>query len=63
MPVDLTCRELVGLVTDFLEGVLPPRRRARVHVHLACCVSCRRYLDQMRLTIGMLRALGPRGRA
>ncbi len=51
----LTCKELVELVTDYLEGKLPPVDRARFEEHLALCPNCPTYLEQMRLTI---RALG-----
>jgi anti-sigma factor RsiW len=51
----LTCRELVELVTDYLEGRLPAEARARFEDHLATCDGCQTYVDQMRLT---LRALG-----
>lgn len=48
---ELTCRELVELVTDYLEGVLPPAERRRFEEHLAGCQGCRDYLQQMRETI------------
>ena len=51
----LTCRELVELVTDYLEDRLPAEARARFEEHLASCNGCQAYVDQMRLT---LRALG-----
>ena len=50
----LTCRELVELVTDYLEGSLPPAERARFESHLAGCAGCHRYLDQMRQTIHLM---------
>jgi anti-sigma factor RsiW len=51
---DLTCQELVELVTDYLEGTLAPAERARFDAHIASCTNCRRYLDQMRRTIATL---------
>jgi len=48
---DLTCRELVELVTDYLEGWLPAPQQLRFEAHLAKCIDCRNYLVQMRLTI------------
>lgn len=48
---DLTCRELVELVTEYLEGALPPRERLDFERHLVWCSWCRDYLDQVRTTI------------
>jgi anti-sigma factor RsiW len=51
----LTCRELVELVTDYIEGVMPPDELTRVERHLGACDGCTTYVEQMRVT---LRALG-----
>ena len=51
MTNELACRDLVELVTDYLENALPPARRADFEAHLAGCGSCGRYMEQMRLTI------------
>jgi len=48
---DLTCQELVELVTDYLEGSLSAAQRARFDEHLIMCTGCRNYLAQMRQTI------------
>ncbi len=53
----LTCKELVELMTEYLEGTLPLEERARFEAHLIGCEGCTHYLDQMRRTIrltGML---------
>lgn len=47
----LVCREVVELVTSYLEGALPPAERSRFEAHLAVCPHCTRYLEQMRQTI------------
>ena len=47
----LTCRELVELVTEYLEGTLPPVERACFEAHLATCTGCRNYVAQIRYTI------------
>ncbi len=47
----MNCQELVDLVTDYLEGALPPADSARFEAHLMECDGCARYLEQMRLTI------------
>ena len=51
----MSCRELVELVTDYLEGRLPDATRRELEAHLAGCDNCTAYIQQMRLT---LRALG-----
>ena len=48
---DLACQELVELVTEYLEGTLPPAERARFEEHVAVCASCRHYLEQMHQTV------------
>jgi anti-sigma factor RsiW len=52
---EMPCRELVELITDYLENRLPPRERARFEAHLFECEACATYLEQFRHTI---RALG-----
>ena len=47
-PSDLACRELVQLVTDYLEDVLPRAERDRFEQHIASCRGCAVYLRQMR---------------
>jgi predicted anti-sigma-YlaC factor YlaD len=47
----VTCQELVELVTDYLEGSLAPADLRRFEEHLAVCMGCQTYLDQLRTTI------------
>lgn len=51
MTEELTCRELVELVTDYLEGALPPEDAARFERHLAVCPGCTTYVEQIRETV------------
>jgi anti-sigma factor RsiW len=51
---ELTCQELVELVTDYLEGALPAGDRARFDRHIAGCPHCTTYLEQMQITIRTL---------
>ena len=44
----LVCREFVELVTDYLEGTLPPGERMRFEAHIAECDGCPGYLEDMR---------------
>ena len=55
---DLTCRELVALVTDYLEGALTLDERRRFERHLGECRVCPRYVEQLRTTIRVLGRLG-----
>jgi anti-sigma factor RsiW len=50
----MSCRELVELVSDYLEGALPPGRHSRFEVHIAGCGNCAAYLRQMRETLALL---------
>ena len=52
---ELTCKELVEIITDYLEDALSSVDRGRFDAHLANCPFCRTYVEQMRATV---RALG-----
>ena len=56
---ELACRELVELVTEYLDGALDPAERVRVETHLAECDGCTTYLDQVRATVAATGALPP----
>lgn len=48
---DITCRELVELVTAYLDRAMERTERQRLESHLGGCRSCGHYLEQMRRTI------------
>jgi anti-sigma factor RsiW len=50
----MTCREVVELMTEYLEGTLSPAQRVRFEEHLAGCDGCTTYLEQMRTTMRLL---------
>jgi predicted anti-sigma-YlaC factor YlaD len=55
--MSMACKELVELVTDYLEGMLSAEERTRFENHLVECGGCRSYIAQMQETIhltGML---------
>ncbi len=54
---DISCRELVELVTDYLEARLSLDDRTRFELHLVYCDWCRTYLRQMRRVVSASRAL------
>jgi len=51
----MPCRELVELVTAYLDGALPAAERARCDEHLRTCAGCRAYLAQMERVVSALR--------
>jgi anti-sigma factor RsiW len=50
---ELACRDIVELVTAYLEDALDARDRERFEEHLVFCDGCGAYLEQMRATIRM----------
>ena len=51
MTQELTCKELVEIITEYLEGKLPSNDQARFERHLSSCAGCSAYLAQMRQII------------
>jgi anti-sigma factor RsiW len=54
---DLPCVDFVELATEYLEGALTAEQRLVMERHLAFCLPCVDYLDQMRATIDVAGAL------
>ena len=52
-PDDVQCREVVTVLTDYLEGALPAEQRAALEQHLLTCEGCTNYVDQMRTSIDL----------
>ena len=48
---ELTCREIVELVTAYLEDALDAADRERFEEHLVFCDGCNNYLEQMQQTV------------
>jgi anti-sigma factor RsiW len=55
----MSCKELVEVITEYLEGTLAAEDRAAFERHLAGCDGCTAYFDQMRQTISALGKLPP----
>jgi len=70
MAAELTCQDLVELVTDYLDGALPVPERERFERHFDACPHCALYLAQLReaitltgrLTVEDVDALQPEAR-
>ena len=53
---EFACKQLVEIVTDHLDGVLPPALREDFQKHLAACDGCDEYVRQIGTTIRALQA-------
>jgi anti-sigma factor RsiW len=56
--VELVCREVVELVTEYLGGTLSAPDRTRFDEHLATCPPCTAYLAQVRTTLDLAAEVG-----
>jgi anti-sigma factor RsiW len=51
MSAEITCQQLVELVTDYLDGALTSSDRERFERHLTACPGCTAYVEQIRETV------------
>jgi anti-sigma factor RsiW len=51
----MNCRQIVELMTDYLEGALSESDRQRFEAHMSGCDGCTEYLEQLRTTLGLAR--------
>jgi len=51
---EMTCQELVELISEYLDGTLAASERSRFDAHLRTCSGCEAYIEQMRMTIRLL---------
>ena len=49
----LSCQELVEVVTSYLEGALTDAEGEQLERHLETCDGCRQYVEQMRRAIAL----------
>jgi len=47
----MNCRQIVELMTDYLEGALSEADRKRFEAHMTDCDGCTEYLKQLRTTM------------
>ena len=58
---DLTCKQLVEHMTDYLEGTLSAAERSHFEAHLGLCGDCSTYLEQLIQTIRLTGMLSGQG--
>lgn len=54
----MTCQELIGFLTDYLDGQLPLSQRLAFELHLTLCRDCRAYLHNFKTTIAAAKQAG-----
>jgi anti-sigma factor (TIGR02949 family) len=57
MDTRLACDDVMQRVTEYLDEALPPGAQGAFEQHLAECVNCTRYLQEIRQTVHRLGAL------
>lgn len=50
MSLMLTCKEISGLVSDYLDHRLPMWDRMRFRAHVAMCPDCQEWVRQLEIT-------------
>jgi anti-sigma factor RsiW len=55
----MPCRELVEVITEYLEDALSERDRLRFEAHLDECDACRDYVEQFEQTIALSGRIEP----
>lgn len=53
---EMTCKEAVEFLGEYVDGTLPPDRRAVFERHLAICPECTAYLASYQKTIALARS-------
>jgi predicted anti-sigma-YlaC factor YlaD len=57
--LEIDCKDLVELVTEYLEGALDEHLRVTIDEHLRLCEGCAEYVEQMRITVRELGRVPP----
>lgn len=53
MHSEVTCREMLTFLAEYLSGVLPPVRRAAFDDHLSRCPECVAYINNYQAIMGL----------
>lgn len=50
-----SCKDITEDASDYLDRHMPLQKRLRFMLHIFICVHCRRYLQQLKLTIATIK--------
>ena len=53
----VTCRQLVDLLSDYVDGELSPKRQRQLDAHLKGCVPCATFLETFKQTQTMAQTI------
>lgn len=59
LPECRDCKELLAVLSEYLDGELDPGICDHLERHLAGCERCERFVDSLRRTVGHIRQAGP----
>lgn len=45
-----TCKDIIDLLSDYIDGHLPRPRREELEAHLALCAACLEFMQSLRET-------------
>ena len=54
------CKEVLALLSDYLDFELPPDACEQIQNHLAGCTPCEEFAESLRKTVAMCRTFQPR---
>lgn len=54
----LWCREVLAMLSDYVDGTLSPAARANVEAHVQACANCARFGTSFATVVADIRALG-----
>jgi RNA polymerase sigma-70 factor, ECF subfamily len=54
------CREILALLSDYLDFELPPGACEEIEHHLAGCSPCEEFAESLRKTVALCRTFEPR---
>jgi anti-sigma factor RsiW len=54
-----SCKEILDLLSDYLDFELPPDACAQIENHLAGCTPCEEFAESLRKTVELCRAYEP----
>ncbi len=50
-----TCKEVVDVLLEYLDGEMTPELRSKLEEHFHGCAPCEEFLSQYRATVGLCR--------